>query len=90
MNMVNFVLMEKVDKISPKVKRTPGSNYSTSYDEEIILKGLQVDTSKINQRPMRIDEIPVPCMPLQMEISLDGSFETPRIETIERAKPSNP
>ena len=27
---------------------------------------------------MRADEISVPCMPLQMEISLHGSFETSR------------
>ena len=27
---------------------------------------------------MKVKEIPIPCMPLQMEISLDGSFETPR------------
>ena len=33
---------------------------------------------------MRVDEIPIPCMPLQMKISLDGNFETPRMETIER------
>ena len=25
---------------------------------------------------MRADEIPIPCMPSQMEISLDGSLET--------------
>ena len=33
---------------------------------------------------MRVDEIPVPCMPLQMEISLNGSSKTLRVETIER------
>ena len=76
MNMVNFVLMEEVDEIIPKVKRTLGSDYSNSYDKEIILEGLQANTSRINQRPMRVEEIPVPCMRLQMEISLDSSFET--------------
>ena len=32
---------------------------------------------------MRADEILVPCMPLQMEISLDGSLETSRKMRIE-------
>ena len=44
MNMVNFVLMEEVDKIIPKVKRTPRLDYSGSYDEEIILEGSQERT----------------------------------------------
>ena len=66
-----------------KVKRTLGSNYSGSYDEEIILEGSQADTSRISQRPMRVDAIPVPCMPLQMEISLDGSSKTLRNDKIE-------
>ena len=59
MNMVNFVLMEEVDETIPKAKRTPGSDYSSSYDEEIILEGLQVDASRISQIPMRGDEIRV-------------------------------
>ena len=62
MNMVNFVLMEEVDEIITKVKRTLGSDYSGSYDKEIILEGSQADTSRISQRPMRVDEIPIPCM----------------------------
>ena len=36
MNMVNFVLMEDVDKIIPKVKRTPRLHYLGSYKEEIV------------------------------------------------------
>ena len=32
---------------------------------------------------MRADEISIPCMPLQMEISLDNSFETSRKVRIE-------
>ena len=83
MSMVNFVLMEEVEEIIPKVKRTLGSDYFGSYGKEIILEGLQADTSRINRRPMRVEDIPIPCMPLWMEISLDGSFETLRMETIE-------
>ena len=41
MNMVNFVLMEEVDEIILKIKRTLGSDYSGSYDKEIILEGSQ-------------------------------------------------
>ena len=49
MNMVNFVLMEEVDEIIPKVKGTLGLNYSGShYDKEIILEGSQVDTLRIS------------------------------------------
>ena len=48
MNMVNFVLMKEVEKIIPEVKRTPRSNYSGSYDKEIILEGSQADTSRIS------------------------------------------
>ena len=49
MNMVNFVLMEKVDKIILELKRTPRLDYSSSYyDEEIILEGSQIDTSRIS------------------------------------------
>ena len=33
---------------------------------------------------MRVDEILVPCMPLQMEISLDGSSKTLRMKTLEK------
>ena len=33
---------------------------------------------------MEVEEILVPCKPLQMEISLDSSFKTPRIETLEQ------
>ena len=84
MNMVNFILMEEVDKIIPKVKKTLGSNYSGSYDEEIFLEGSQVDMSRTSQRPIEVEEILVPCKPLRMEISLDGSFETPRIEIFEQ------
>ena len=84
MSMVNFVLMEEVDEIIPKVKRTPGSDYSGSYDKEIILEGSQADTSRINQRLVRIEEIRVPCKPLQMKISLDGSSKTLRVKTLEK------
>ena len=47
-----------------------------SYDKEIVLEGLEADTSRINQRPMRQDEMPISCMPLHIEISLDGVYET--------------
>ena len=73
MNMVNFVLMEEVDEIIPEAKRAPVSDYLGIYDEEIILEGLEADTSRINQRTMRLDETPVLCVPLRMEISLDDS-----------------
>ena len=48
MNMVNFVLMEEVNEIILEVKRTLGLDYTDSYDEEIILEGLQADISRIN------------------------------------------
>ena len=48
MNMVNFVLMEEVDKIISKVKKTLRSNYSDSYYKEIILEGSQVNTLRIS------------------------------------------
>ena len=76
MNMVNFVLMEEVGEVIWEVRRTPRSDYSGSYDEEIILEGLEADTSRTKQIPMRLDEILVSCMPLRMEISLDSNFET--------------
>ena len=76
MNMVNFVLLEEVAKVISKVRRTPRLDYSSSYDEEIILEGLEADTSRISQRLLRSDETLVSCMPLRMEISLDGGFET--------------
>ena len=86
MNMVNFVLMEEVEKIILKVKSTLRSDYSGSCDVEIILEGSQVDTLRINQRTMRVDEIPIPCLPLQMEISLDSVSKTPRNVEIEEEK----
>ena len=64
MNMVKFFLMEEVDDIIPKGKRTPRSDYPSSYDKEIVLERSQADTSRIKQRPMRAYEIPIPCMPL--------------------------
>ena len=57
MNMVNFILMEEVDDIIPEVEKTLGSDYSGSYDEEIILEGSQVDMLRISQRPMEVEEI---------------------------------
>ena len=83
MNMVSFVIMEEVDEIILEVKKTLGLDYSGSYDEKIIVEGSQVDTLRICQGSMRADEIPVPCMPLQTEISLDGSLETFRNDKIE-------
>ena len=87
MNMVNFILMEEIDEIIPEVEKTLRSDYSSSYDEEIILEGSQVDMSRISQRPMRVEEVLVPCQPLlRMEISLDSGFETPRMETLEQER----
>ena len=65
-----------MDKNILEVRRTPRLNYSNSYDKEIILEGLEADTLRITQRPMRLDEILVLCMPLQIEISLDSSSKT--------------
>ena len=48
MNMVKFFLMEEVDEIILEVEKKLGSNYSSSYDKEIILEGSQVDTSRIS------------------------------------------
>ena len=75
MNMVSFIFMEEVDKVILEVRRVLGSDYSNNYDEEIVLEGLEVETLRINQRPMRQDEMPVSCMPLCMEISLDDDFK---------------
>ena len=66
MNMVNFVLMEEVDKVTLEVNKAPKLDYLGSYNEEIIFEGSEVDISRINQRPLRKDEIQVSCMPLQM------------------------
>ena len=44
---------------------------------EIILKGSEAETLRgVSQRAMRLDEMPVSCMPLQIEISLAGDFKT--------------
>ena len=40
--------------------------------------------SRISQRPMRVEEVLVPCQPLRMEISLDSSSEASRMETLEQ------
>ena len=48
------------------------------------MEGSQVDMSRISQRPMRVEEVLVPCQPLRMEISLDSSSEAPRMETLEQ------
>ena len=72
MNVVSFLLMEEVDEIIPEVKRALGSDYIGSYEEEIIFEGSKVDTSRIIQRPFRPDEMPASCMPLHIEISIDG------------------
>ena len=47
MNMVNFILMEEIDEIILEVEKTLRSDYSSSYDEEIVLEGSQVDMSRI-------------------------------------------
>ena len=61
---------------SPEMKRAPTrSDYSGSYDKEIIFEGSKADTSRISQRPLRPDEMPISCMPLRMEVSIDGDSE---------------
>ena len=62
--------MEEVDEIIPKVKQAPRSDYLGSYDKENIFEGSKANTSRI--RTMRLYEIPISCMSLCMEISLDG------------------
>ena len=47
MKMIIVVLLEEVDEVIPKEIRLPRLDYTCSYNEEIILEGSIVDTSRI-------------------------------------------